>query len=249
MQLDDRQYQIMEAIGRLQKGPEDLVDYRQIAEALRLDLEMISDKLDGLALAGLIERKLTVGAREFSLNAQSRRLLRERAEEQDRPPQARDTQQPATYDQKGWQADTVYNVAGNVYAGPAQNRQEPPGLEVADVRFELESDRGIAACLEVRNWTDRAKKVHVFVYPQSEEPLIPRTGSTASRNPTFIDAEDTEEIRVPLWLCRADPSKRPVIVSVEVRDALGRKTFAPDELIERLNAQIASQWPHPEGGE
>jgi hypothetical protein len=40
-----------------------------------------------------------------------------------------------------------------------------------------------------------------------------------------------------------------VVTSVEVQDALERKKAAPGELIERLNAQIAAQWPHPEAGE
>jgi hypothetical protein len=234
-----------------------------IAEQLNLDVQIVRDNLDLLQQRGCVLLKIYVTGpyrRVANLIALGRTIARE-------PGYLRQSSVVQVTNISTGGGDYVDTgggdyaesdidkrqgttfVSGDMHVNPAQNRQELPDLEVADVQFELESYCGIAACLEVRNWTVRAKKVSVFVYPQFELPLVPLTGSSVQLNPILIDAEDTELIRVPLWLCRADPSKRPLIVSIEVRDALGRKTFATDEQIEHLNAQIVGQWPTSEGNE
>jgi hypothetical protein len=215
---------------------------------LHVDQQTIEDNLQELRDAHLVilRQPLDAGGLIFGELTAAGRI---KAREPDyRFAATRSAGQPL-FDQHGQQIGTVYNVAGNLFLGPPQNRQEPADLDIADAWFEPKSEVGAAIRIKVKNWNEHEEEVTVSAHLQSGETLLPRAASGLTTIPFVIKAERTKVFSVPLTIYRAQPHVAPVVTAVEVQDALERKKQVPKELIERLNAQIVEQWPFSETDE
>jgi hypothetical protein len=231
------------------------VNDKTIAEQLNLDVQIVRDNLDLLQQRGCVLLKVYITGpyrRVANLIALGRTIARD----------PNYLHQPAsTQITNVWTSGGDYAsgdidkrqgavfVSGDITLDPAPNRQEPVDLEVADVHFELRSEVGTALRIKVKNWSECEQDVSVFVHLPSGETLIPRHGNGWPLGQQTIEAKRTTALAVPLMLHREHPHTAPVITSVEVEDALECKKTASGELIERLNAQIAAQWPYPEADE